>query len=215
MNFKISLSFQLHEPRHPEISSVFMLSELKHSFNFVHLCASWWNPNSRFLMPCELKSAQDPSLFVCTSNISNVQLLCALATSHLQHFSLSGTPILWLRENGTICPFGVFPCVEAIFVQFEANPVMRPIMVLFVFPLFCRHFGCWWVLPQLTVCPFRHPYGPFYTPKTRFKGEMSNWREKYYKTWKKQKDKWFHFHACTSQNTCLFQRFCAPGTHTT
>ena len=45
-----------------------------------------------------------------------------MATSHLQHFLLSGTPILWLRENGTICPFGVFPCVEAIFVQFEANP---------------------------------------------------------------------------------------------
>ena len=37
-------------------------------------------------------------------------------------FLLSGTPILWLRGNGTTCPFGVFPCVEAIFVQFEADP---------------------------------------------------------------------------------------------
>ena len=35
---------------------------------------------------------------------------------------LSGTPIVWLREDRTICPFGVFPCVEAIFRPIWANP---------------------------------------------------------------------------------------------
>ena len=29
---------------------------------------------------------------------------------------------VWLRENGTICPFGVFPCFIVIVVQFEPNP---------------------------------------------------------------------------------------------
>ena len=47
---------------------------------------------------------------------------------------------------------------------------MRPIMVLFVFPLFGRHFGSWWVLPKLTVCPVRHPLWPSTLQKHVLKG---------------------------------------------
>ena len=97
----------------------------------------------------------------------------------------TGTPMLWLRENGTICPFGVFPCVEAIFCRIlRPIPVMRAIMVLLVFPLFCRHFGCLWVLPKLTVS-FSTPIMALSTLQKHYvlKENAQLWREKYYKTW--------------------------------
>ena len=65
---------------------------------------------------------------------------------------LSGTPTLWLREDGTICPFGVLLLFRSHFwSNLRPIPVMRPIVVSFFFPLFCRHFGCFWVLPKLTT----------------------------------------------------------------
>ena len=107
-------------------------------------------------------------------------------------------------------------CKSNFLSNLRPIPVMMPIMVLFVFPLFCRHFGCLWVLPKLTVCPFWHPLWSFlHSKNTTLKGKCPIWREEYYKTWEKQKDKWFHFHACTSPSTHIFQCFCALATHTT
>ena len=73
------------------------------------------------------------------------------------------------RENGTICPFGVLSLFYVILVQVETINVMNPLV--FLFPLSCRHFGCYWVLkPKITICPFWTPNGPFCSPETlRFK----------------------------------------------
>ena len=68
-------------------------------------------------------------------------------------FLLSGTPILWLRGNGTTCPFGVFPCVEAVFVQFEANPCDE-------------EFRLFMGAAQTHRVLFDTHYGPICTPKT-------------------------------------------------
>ena len=64
-------------------------------------------------------------------------------------------------------------CRSKFLSNLRAIPVMRPIMVLLVFPLFCRHFGCLWVPPNQTRrVLFDTHDGPFYTPKTlRFKGK--------------------------------------------
>ena len=98
----------------------------------MHFCASW-TPNSRFLVPREVKEVQilrdfqhscalrtfllKIKYFVLhepqTYQMSSIYVLRQPHISNI--FLLSGTPILWLRENGTICPFGVYPCVEAIF----------------------------------------------------------------------------------------------------
>ena len=73
-------------------------------------------------------------------------------------------------------------------------PVMRPIMVLVVFPLFCRHFGCLWVLPKLsvlfdTLCALSTLQNHYV-----LKEKAEIWREKYHKTWEiEQKNKWFFF----------------------
>ena len=76
--------------------------------------------------------------------------------------------------------------------------MMRPNVVLFVFPLFSRHLCCFGVLEpkfNMTLCLFRPPKSPFYTPKHYvLKGPILIRR---YKTGeKRQKDKWLHFHAC-------------------
>ena len=130
-------------------------------------------------------------------------------------FWLSGTPILWLRENGATCPFG-WHSVEATFVQFEANPCDEADSGLVGFSLVCRYFGCLWVLPKLTVS-FLTPIMALSTFQKHYiwKENAQFWGYKYYNTWEEQKDKWFHFHTCTSQYTHLFHNFCAPGTHTT
>ena len=75
-----------------------------------------------------------------------------LRQPHISNIFVSGTPILWLRENGTTCPFRVFSLCRSNFCPILIPiPVMRPILVLLAFPLFCRHFSCFWVLPKLTV----------------------------------------------------------------
>ena len=137
---------------------------------------------SRFFVPCELKSPQDPSLFctswrhkspefppcLCfenlprpknpafraswTSNISNVQHLCASATSHLQHYFAFGNPNTVAARKWNHLSFWRFSLCRSNFLSnLRPVPVMRPIMVLLVFPLFGRHFGCLWVSPKLTV----------------------------------------------------------------
>ena len=70
---------------------------------------------------------------------------------------------VWLRENGTICPFGFFPPVlQRFLANLGSISVIRPVVVLFGFPLVSRHFGCFWVLePKTTFCPFRPPKRPF------------------------------------------------------
>ena len=89
--------------------------------------------------------------------------------------------------------------------------MIRPIVVLLVFPLLCRHF---WALPKLTVCPFRPPSWPFLhtlLQNTTFRGKMSN-LDAINTTklgTKRQKDKWFHFHAHPKQ--IIFPAFLCSG----
>ena len=49
---------------------------------------------------------------------------------------------MWLREDGTVCPFGVFSlCFVAILVQFEADPCEEASCCLAASsPWFYRHF---------------------------------------------------------------------------
>ena len=54
--------------------------------------------------------------------------------------------------------------------------------------------------PKSTICPFRARKWPFQAPKTlRFKGKMVNFEAKHIvkQGEKRQKDKWYPFHACT------------------
>ena len=54
--------------------------------------------------------------------------------------------------------------------------------------------------PKSTICPFRARKWPFQAPKTlRFKGRIANFETKntIKQGKKRQKDKWYPFHACT------------------
>ena len=112
---------------------------------FPAFCASWTQNSKFFVPRELIKSSQVPSLFctswrykssefpafLCfenlprpkntafcaswTSNLSNVQHVCASATSHLQHFLLSGTPNTVAAWKWNHLSFWHFPCVEAIF----------------------------------------------------------------------------------------------------
>ena len=110
--------------------------------------------------------------------------------------------MLWLREKWDHLSFWRSSLFRShVWSNLRPIPVMRPIVVLLVFSLFCRHFGGLWVLPKLTICPFRLPE------------KMSNFAKNATKLAKKkhQKDKCFHSHACTSQYTHIFQRFLHSG----
>ena len=117
------------------------------------------------------------------------------------------------REDGTICPFGVFPLFYSkILPNFRSIPVMRPIAVSLRFPVFYRHFSWFWGLeiPNSPFVPFRPDNGLFTLPKNYFlKGELQILKQKYNKTGgekQRQKDKWFHFHACTPPPSQTLQR---------
>ena len=106
-----------------------------------------------------------------------------------------GGGALWARERGTICPLGVFPnlggnpCSEASCGVVTFSHVLKAFQVA---------LGSW--SPEFTICPFRARIWPFQAPKTqRFKGKMANFETKntIQQGKKRQKDKWYPFHACT------------------
>ena len=131
------------------------------------------NP-ARFFVPRELKIPQDPSLF-CTSwrykSPEFPAFLCfeKLPRPEIQHFVLHEPQIhqmssIYVLRQPHISNIFCFRepqccgCVKmeplvllAFFLVWNQVFVMRSIMVLLVFPLFCRHFGCLWVLPKLAV----------------------------------------------------------------
>ena len=146
--------------------------------------------------------------------MSSTYLLRQPHISNIVLLSEPNTVAAWKWNHLSFWRFSL--CRSNFLSNLRPIPVMRPIMVLSVFPLFCSHFGCLWVLPNLTVS-FSTPIMALSTLQKHcvLKENAQFWREKYYKVWEKQKDKWFHFHACTSQHTHIFQRFCALGTHTT
>ena len=58
--------------------------------------------------------------------------------------------------------------------------------------------------PEFSICPFRARIWPFQAPKTlRFKGKMANFEAKntVKQGKKRQKDKWYPFHACTGEGS--------------
>ena len=71
--------------------------------------------------------------------------------------------------------------------------MIRPVVVLLGFPLFCRHFGCCGALePEPAFVLFDPQNGPLYTPKPlRLKGKLSNFDAKSALKFRKksQKDK--------------------------
>ena len=94
----------------------------------------------------------------------------------------------WRRENGTICPFGLFsPATRwndlafrrfsaafmVISAQFESSPCHEANLGLVAFSRLCRHFGSFGLgAPSSPVVLFDPQNGWFHTPKTpKFKGE--------------------------------------------
>ena len=72
-------------------------------------------------------------------------------------------PYTWPRENGISCPFGVLcPVYSRFWSNLRPIPVMRPIVVLLLFPCFAGIFACFGLLePKFTICPSRPPEWPF------------------------------------------------------
>ena len=65
---------------------------------------------------------------------------------------------VWPRENGTVCPFGVFPMFcSNILPNLRPVPVMSPVVSL-RFPLSYRHFS--WVFPNSALVLFDPRNGP-------------------------------------------------------
>ena len=122
------------------ISNIFVLHEPKIPVfscfvDLKVLCTSW-----------RCKASEFPA-FLCCENLP--RFICFSNLTFPAFFCFPELPILlWLREHGTICH---------VWFNVRPIPVMRPIVVLLGFPLFCWHFGCLWVLPKLTICPFRTP----------------------------------------------------------
>ena len=210
----------LHEPKIPgspclvnlrvlKIPAFFVLHGGTNPLNFQHSCVlrTFLDLKIQHFVLREPQIYQMSSI-LCFDNLTSPTCFCFRG----------GTPVLWLRENGTICPFGVFPCVEAIFCPIWGQSLWwGQLWSCWFFPCFVGISAVYGCCPN-SPCPFRHPLCPFYTPKPlrlRFKGKCPILRKKRQNLGKKAKDKWFHFHACTSQYAHILQHFCAPGTHTT
>ena len=109
------------------------------------------------------------------------------------------------REIGTICPFGVFsPVLLHFLAQFGGNPCSEASCGVVTFSLVLKAFqvvwGSWKLEPEFAIGPFRARIWPFQAPKTlRFKGKMANLEAKNTTKQgkKRQKDKWYQFHAYT------------------
>ena len=190
-------------------------------------------------MPRELKSPQDPSRyctswrynspefppFLCfenlprpknpafcaswTSNKSNVKHLCASATSHLPHYFAFGNPKTVAAWKWNHLSFWRFSLCRSKFCPIWGQSLRWGRL------WFCWFFSCFVGISAVVGAAQTHRvlldthYGPFYTPKTlRFKGKCPIvTQKKPYKTWKQNK-------RTNGQCTHVFQRFCAPGTHT-
>ena len=77
---------------------------------------------------------------ICTSTYTH-----AHTHTMVRNEGEEGGGTLWAREMGTICPFGVFPLFYSNFWR-NLRPihVPGPIVVLWRFPLFYRHFRWFW-----------------------------------------------------------------------
>ena len=126
--------------------------------------------------------------------------LYASATSHFQHFFCFPEPptLLWLREHGTICPFGVFPCLEVMFGSIWGQSLWwGRLWSCWVFPCFVGISAVYGSCPNSPFVLFDPHHGPFYAPKTsRFKGEMSKFAKNATKLGKTPKGQMLPIYPC-------------------
>ena len=165
---------------------------------------------------CALRTFLDLKSAFCASwisIISIVQHLCALATSHFQHFFAFGNPkfvAAWKWDHSSFWRF--FPCLEVISGQLRPIPVVSPIRLwsCWFFPCFVGILAVYGSCPNSPFVLF-DPHHGIMTLSTQQKHYvLKGWcpisPENTIKFWKKTpKDNWFHFRTCTS----------APGTNTT
>ena len=109
-----------------------------------------------FQHSCALRTFLDQKLqhFVLHEpQIYQMSSIYVLRKSHISIIFAFGNPNTVAAWKWTTCPFGVFPCVEAIFVQFEANPCDE-------------EFRLFMGAAQTHRVLFDTHYGPIRTPKT-------------------------------------------------
>ena len=129
----VSSIFVLHEPK---IAAFSCFVDLKLKV----LCTSW-----------RYKASEFPA-FLCCENLP--RFICFSNLTFPAFFLLSGTPNIvvaaWTWDHLSFWRFPLFR--SHLWSNLRPIPVMRPIVVLLGFPLFCWHFGCLCVLPKLTIC---------------------------------------------------------------
>ena len=106
--------------------------------------------------------------------------------------------LLWLREHGTICPFGVFPCLEVMFRSIWGQSLWwGRLWSCWVFPCFVGISAVYGSCPNAPFVLFDPHHGPFYAPKTsRFKGKMSKFAKNATKLGKTPKGQMLPIYPC-------------------
>ena len=145
----------LHEPKIPGllclvnlrvlIPAFFVLLGGTNPLNFHHFCAL------RTFLDLKIQHfvLHEPQIYQMSS-------IYVLRQPHISN--ITGTPVLWLREK-KMEPFVLLAfslCRSKFLSNLKAIPVMRPIMVLLVFPCFVGILAVYGCCPN-SPCPFRHP----------------------------------------------------------
>ena len=170
----------------------------------------------RISMLCfeNLHQPKNPAFLLHDSQIYQMSSIYVLRQPHISSIFLPpGTPILWLHADGTICPLAFFPLFRSHFGSYlRPIPVMRPIVVLLVFPLVVGISAVYGSCPNSRFVLF-DPHHGLSTLQKHYvlKGQFRILTRKYYETWEMPQGKFVSIFTHVHPNILIFSSVLCSG----